>query len=178
MGGQVLVVHRLASRGESRLPWSPTWMTSSGVSLRGTAKAPARTEIHLFPDALVSGKLTLVKGDQLMGGWQGPAYPNAMGSSRRTTYPKGWSTGRCLAKSCLHNIVLDPTEHHDLADDMPELLANRLKACVAAIKNKMHYAHSLERKELHKAKPTDRSADELVLLAAHNLSNGIRQVDN
>jgi arylsulfatase B len=165
--------------------------------LRGTAKAPARTEIHLSPDALVSGKFKLVKGDQPMDGWQGPTYPNATGE-QPSYYPKGWQTGRCAAKGCLYNIFTDPTEHHDLADEMPELLANMqarlaelnkdnftpnrgeptLKACVAAIKNKMHYAHFLDPKDLHKAKPTDLSADELVLLAAHNLYDGIREVDN
>ncbi len=165
--------------------------------LRGTAKSPARTEIHISPDALISGKFKLVRGNQPMDGWQGLSYPNATGA-QPSFYPKGWSTGRCVAKGCLYNIFEDPTEHHDLADEMPELLAkmqarlsdlnkdnftpNRgeptLKACVAAIKNKMHYAHFLDAKDLNKAKPAELSADELVLLAAHDLHEDIRQVDN
>ena len=50
--------------------------------------------------------------------WQGPQYPN--GSSTWDTH----ATEINCTSGCLFDIIADPTEHHDLASELPAVVAS------------------------------------------------------
>jgi len=97
------------------------WPFVTGASA-GKAWKP-RTEIHLSPQALLSGQFKLIVGVQPMSLWVGPSYPNATGAQpvfpdvdreRKFDYD-------CGPAGCLFNVFDDPAEHKDVAADLPEL---------------------------------------------------------
>ena len=67
-------------------------------------------------------KLLLGKVDQCW--WQGPQYPN--GSSTWDTHATWINCTTATKKACLFNVIEDPTEHHDIAEEMPELVEKLL----------------------------------------------------
>ena len=81
-----------------------------------------RTEIHLSTQAIIKGRYKLVVGRQPMNGWQGPFYPNATG--KEPGFPDAdvsndfWYD--CGPAGCLFDVFADPTEHHDLALELPQ----------------------------------------------------------
>ena len=87
------------------------WGLLSGAVPPG---AGLRNVLHASDAALINGSWKLVVGKQPMAGWTGPKYPNNTGL-QPSFLPKGW-VHDCRS-GCLYNIVNDPTEHDDLAED-------------------------------------------------------------
>jgi arylsulfatase B len=90
----------------------------------GNGGNPKRTEIHLSPQAILRGKYKLVVGEQPQDIWTGPRYPNATG--KQPLFPDASSkkqafTTDCGPAGCLFDVFADPTEHHDLSAELPEL---------------------------------------------------------
>lgn len=87
-----------------------------------SSNGPKRTEIHLSTQALIQGKFKLVVGVQPMNIWQGPQYPNATGSQpaflNLNLHDHEYD---CGPAGCLFDIFSDPTEHQDIASQMPQL---------------------------------------------------------
>ena len=75
--------------------------------------------LHLSSQALIRGRYKLVTGVQPMTGWTGPAYPNKTGPMP-SFIPKGWKYDAGSGE--LYDIVADPTEHHNIALDQPQIL--------------------------------------------------------
>ena len=71
---------------------------------------------------LVVDNWKLIQGSALDGAWTGPTYPNASG------YPIVLPL-HCGA-GCLFDVVADPSEHHDVAAEKPQVLA-RMQALMA-----------------------------------------------
>ena len=86
----------------------------------GPSAAPARTEIQLSTDALISGRLKLIRGKQHYSGWTGQTYPNRTGTQPMPAMAHfGVWDYDCGARGCLFDIFRDPTEHMDLAAAQP-----------------------------------------------------------
>lgn len=76
--------------------------------------------------ALIVGDMKLVRFSQQYCFWTAPLYPNAS-----TTHAHEEACD-CGAAGCLFNITADPTEHHDLAQELPDV-AQQLRARAEAL---------------------------------------------
>ena len=106
--------------------------------LPGGAASP-RTEVQLSSQALIQrgggGELyKLITGWMTSSGWTGPSYPNRTGHqplpSPTDKYPPlmldTWAHD-CGEPGCLYDVAADETEHHNLAEALPDV-ARKLKA--------------------------------------------------
>lgn len=79
------------------------------------AEAECDTPDSVGDAALIMGEWKIIKGTQGgIGIWQGPLYPNA------TSVPPN---NEGCPNGCLFNVITDPTEHHDVREEYPEIYA-------------------------------------------------------
>lgn len=118
----------------------------------------------ISPKAVMKFPYKLVTEDQPYSMWFGKYYPNCTSVHDMNDTSKGYPsfvdmkifdkrvnfpdastfTVNCSATSagaCLFNVLEDPTEHHDLADEMPELVAELMTNLKEMQKN--HYKRDL-----------------------------------
>ncbi|EGD79285.1 hypothetical protein PTSG_12912 [Salpingoeca rosetta] len=87
--------------------------------LAGQARFSPRDTVLVDRDVLVFGDYKLLLGaSNPMANWSGPAYPNAT----TATSPISRYTLNCSDPGCLFNVVEDPEERHDLAEEKPDIL--------------------------------------------------------
>mmetsp|Transcript_102143 Transcript_102143/g.264492 ORF Transcript_102143/g.264492 Transcript_102143/m.264492 type:complete len:552 (-) Transcript_102143:228-1883(-) len=73
---------------------------------------------------IIQGRYKLLVGELSMAGWTGPKFPNVTSDWNPT---KTWQTcGTDIKSGCLFDIFDDPTEHHNLASEKPELFGSML----------------------------------------------------
>jgi len=95
---------------------------------------------------IIVGKYKYLQGHQMQSFWQGPAFPNASYEFAKPTdfkYIKNCGPGagpRAGADGCLYDILGDPTEQHDLAAEMPQVVVDMKEKLDAARKTKFQSA--------------------------------------
>jgi len=72
--------------------------------------------------AIIVGKHKLIVGNISQASWTGPRYPNASVAWDTWATVEHCTSARKIG--CLFNVFDDPTEHHDLAEQKPELAAS------------------------------------------------------
>lgn len=87
--------------------------------LSGAAAASPRQNILVDKTTLVEAQYKLMTGQQSGATWSGPQYPNAS-TSTAPVYAASVDCG----KGCLFDVNSDPTEHHDLAAEKPDVVAS------------------------------------------------------
>ena len=103
----------------------------------GENKTSPRTRIHISPFTLIEGRFKLLAGQPTFlggptdfNGWAGPTYPNASSGVDGKGNGRSWGEQDCRS-GCLYDIIADPTEHHEISAEHPEVL-QRLLAVLAA----------------------------------------------
>jgi arylsulfatase I/J len=100
------------------------WGLLNGTVAQGEGP---RSEVHLSANGLISGQYKVLTGKQPMTGWTGVQYPNNTGQ-QPVEYPglniMGWEYDCDKAGGCLYDIFADETEHVNLAQSKPAVLAN------------------------------------------------------
>eukprot|EP00045_Choanoeca_perplexa_P008761 m.82283 g.82283 ORF g.82283 m.82283 type:complete len:548 (+) comp14613_c0_seq1:100-1743(+) len=81
---------------------------------------------HVGDAGLIVGRYKLVVGDQEkgIGFWTGPLYPNGTANQPGPAY--------MCKQGCVFDLVEDPTEHHDLSSDLPNI-KNQLQQRLAEL---------------------------------------------
>lgn len=85
--------------------------------LNGSSGSP-RELLPLGPDALIWGRWKLLIAAQVPSFWQGPKFPNS--SSQEITQT-------ACQEGCLFDVEQDPTEHHNLYQEHPEIVVKMKK---------------------------------------------------
>eukprot|EP00051_Salpingoeca_urceolata_P028419 m.486761 g.486761 ORF g.486761 m.486761 type:complete len:573 (-) comp24586_c0_seq1:69-1787(-) len=98
--------------------------------LSGENTTAPRTEIPVGNGAggvagIVTPQYKLLRGNIAYSVWQGPRFPNET-SVNNVLVQHHCSVGN--KKACLFDVVADPTEHDDIADQHPELVSTLLAA--------------------------------------------------
>ena len=105
---------------EAKLP--PIDSLNMWPLISGQNSTSPRTDIPISNATLISGDYKILIGGVSQNGWTGPVYPN---SSDPNAAVKG--VENCGDTGCLFNIHDDPTEHKNLAREMPDVLKDMRK---------------------------------------------------
>ena len=81
----------------------------------GQNSTSPRTDIPASKNTLISGDYKILIGNVPEAGWTGPQNPN-------NTHHKVNAVEHCGDNGCLYNIKKDPSEHVNLATEMPDML--------------------------------------------------------
>eukprot|EP01083_Nonionella_stella_P094766 265996_1 len=100
--------------------------------IAGEVTESPRNELVMDQSTLLSGEYKLIMSANKYSVWQGSAFPNSSTTMTGEALEET-SLTECVAQSdwgCLFNVVKDPTEHDNIADEYPEIterLIARLK---------------------------------------------------
>jgi len=81
----------------------------------GQNSTSPRTDIPASKNTLISGDYKILIGNVHEAGWTGPQNPN-------NAHHQGHAVEHCGDNGCLYNIKKDPSEHVNLATEMPDML--------------------------------------------------------
>eukprot|EP00911_Craspedida_sp_UC1_P000317 UC1_evm1s242 len=104
--------------------------------ISGAVNASPREDILVRADLLVHKQYKIVVGKQSGAGWAGPQYPNITSSGHEV----GSVGTDCGKVGCLYDLVADPTEHNNLAQEQPGLAASLVKRLNTMAKTIWHGA--------------------------------------
>ena len=128
--------------------------------LSGNISTSPRTRVHLSQSAMVVGQYKLIRtSEEMRACWGGPLYPNASQNNYNNSGPflSPCQPARvCDGAGCLFDVVNDPSEYHDLAQDPAH----------ADLLGKMQ--EQLEEANRHNFKPHRGAFDERACAAAEN----------
>lgn len=112
--------HRAAAAGLPPIDSVDLWPLLSGANTSAPhAHIPLGTDdANRTVGGLIQGPWKLLLGTQLWGFWQGEQFPNAS-----TPHTGTVGTLECGDGGCLFNIDDDPTEHHDVSQQHPDIVA-------------------------------------------------------
>ena len=110
LAGQDPTDHRAAAANLPPIDSLNLWPYLSGQN-----DTSPRSDVYMDTSALLSWPWKVMTGNNSGGCWMGPNYPNG------TVDPGCNTTVACGDTGCLFNVEEDPTEHHDVAKEQPEV---------------------------------------------------------